>query len=240
MAPARALSSAAFTRYSSQGFIAIPTPHAALERNASFDTSFPNYRHAPLFFAVLVQLRVPSWHVITRPGQYRRRPSCRAARGLLEPNCLTPPRHPRSVMLVQNEISAFRPEADMARRSTRYTTTASAQIGCAPSVELAVWYANGISALVLEMLILGTVTNAPVAIIRALHIARATSSCGQTLNPSGMSFRLTSRFAFQPIRSNALTRSRAKKIEFCPSAKQKRHEILRRKGLFQNLSQRPA
>ena len=47
----------------------------------------------------------------------------------------------------------FVPEADMARRSTRYTTTASAQIGCAPSVEL-VSYANGISALVLEMLIL--------------------------------------------------------------------------------------
>ena len=51
---------------------------------------------------------------------------------------------------------------------------------------------------------------------------------------------LVTRFAFQPIRFNASTRSRAKKTEsLCPVAKQKRHEILVMQGQFQNLSQRP-
>ena len=50
---------------------------------------------------------------------------------------------------------------------------------------------------------------------------------------------LVTRFAFQPIRFNASTRSRAKKTDLCPVAKQKRHEILVMQGQFQNLSQRP-
>ncbi len=78
--------------------------------------------------------------------------------------------------------------------------------------------ANGISALVSEMWSSLTVTSAPVAIIRALHMSAARIVCGQR-NRQGRHSILISRFAFHPIRLNASTRSRAKRPNLCPSAK---------------------